>query len=308
MCIRDRSTNGDTFLGGEDFDKRIIDHLVEIFQKEQGMDLRKDPLALQRLKESAEKAKIELSTSQQTDLNLPYITADQNGPKHLNVKLTRSKLESLVEDLVERTIAPCRTALKDAGLGAGGTHEVILAGGQTRMPMVRAKARGFFGKGTSKNGKPRAIFGGFKGSPTQRAVSPGQVRMELARSDGAANLWMGHNHPSGTPDLSNADRNLSGAFEKILEGSNVRYHGLAAVARQGANVAWTSSADSSGPATAEPPATFRVPMVEREIPESSPSATVSSPTSAKSLVAPIREDPQGIPLSPIPFVRRRPAT
>ncbi len=119
------STNGDTFLGGEDFDKRIIDHLVEIFQKEQGMDLRRDPLALQRLKESAEKAKIELSTSQQTDLNLPYITADQNGPKHLNVKLTRSKLESLVEDLVERTIAPCRTALKDAGLGAGEINEVI---------------------------------------------------------------------------------------------------------------------------------------------------------------------------------------
>ncbi len=148
------STNGDTFLGGEDFDKRIIDHMVEIFQKEQGMDLRKDPLALQRLKESAEKAKIELSTSQQTDLNLPYITADQNGPKHLNVKLTRSKLESLVEDLVERTIAPCRTALKDAGLGAGEINEVILVGGQTRMPMVQAKVQEFFGKAPRKDVNP----------------------------------------------------------------------------------------------------------------------------------------------------------
>ncbi len=168
------STNGDTFLGGEDFDKRIIDHLVEIFQKEQGMDLRKDPLALQRLKESAEKAKIELSSSQQTDLNLPYITADQNGPKHLNVKLTRSKLESLVEDLVERTIAPCRTALKDAGLGAGEINEVILVGGQTRMPMVQAKVQEFFGKAPRKDVNPDEAVA--VGAAIQGGVLGGQVK------------------------------------------------------------------------------------------------------------------------------------
>jgi molecular chaperone DnaK len=148
------STNGDTFLGGEDFDLRIIDHLVEVFKKEQGFDLRNDPLALQRLKEAAEKAKIELSASQQTDINLPYITADQTGPKHLNVKLTRAKLESLVEDLVDRTIAPCRTALKDAGIGAGEINEVILVGGQTRMPKVQEKVQEFFGKAPRKDVNP----------------------------------------------------------------------------------------------------------------------------------------------------------
>jgi molecular chaperone DnaK len=148
------STNGDTFLGGEDFDMRIIDHLVEVFKKEQGFDLRNDPLALQRLKEAAEKAKIELSASQQTDINLPYITADQTGPKHLNVKLTRAKLESLVEDLIDRTIAPCRTALKDAGVGAGEINEVILVGGQTRMPKVQEKVEEFFGKAPRRDVNP----------------------------------------------------------------------------------------------------------------------------------------------------------
>ncbi len=148
------STNGDTFLGGEDFDLRIIDFLAETFKKEQGVDLHNDPLALQRLKEAAEKAKIELSSSQQTDINLPYITADQTGPKHLNVKLTRSKLESLVEDLVDRTIGPCRTALKDAGVGAGDISEVILVGGQTRMPKVQAKVEEFFGKAPRKDVNP----------------------------------------------------------------------------------------------------------------------------------------------------------
>ncbi len=133
---------------------RIIDHLVEVFKKEQGFDLRNDPLALQRLKEAAEKAKIELSASQQTDINLPYITADQNGPKHLNVKLTRAKLESLVEDLIDRTIGPCRTALKDAGLGAGEINEVILVGGQTRMPKVQEKVEEFFGKAPRKDVNP----------------------------------------------------------------------------------------------------------------------------------------------------------
>ncbi|AKH19880.1 molecular chaperone DnaK [Sedimenticola thiotaurini] len=148
------STNGDTFLGGEDFDLRIIDYLVETFKKEQGFDLRNDPLALQRLKEGAEKAKIELSNGQQTDINLPYITADASGPKHLNIKLTRSKLEALVEDLVNRTIAPCRTALNDAGLSASEIDEVILVGGQTRMPKVQAKVEEFFGKAPRRDVNP----------------------------------------------------------------------------------------------------------------------------------------------------------
>ena len=148
------STNGDTFLGGEDFDKRIIDWLVGEFKKDQGVDLRNDPLALQRLKEAAEKAKIELSSSQQTDINLPYITADASGPKHLNVKLSRSKLEGLVEDLVERTVEPCRIALKDAGVSTSEIDEVILVGGQTRMPMVQDKVKAFFGKAPRKDVNP----------------------------------------------------------------------------------------------------------------------------------------------------------
>ncbi|MBT8069215.1 MAG: Hsp70 family protein, partial [Gammaproteobacteria bacterium] len=131
------STSGDTFLGGEDFDKRVIDYLVSEFKKDQGVDLRNDPLALQRLKEGAERAKIELSTTEQTEINLPYITADASGPKHLNIKLTRAKLESLVEDLVKKTIGPCRIALDDAGLKVGDIADVILVGGQTRMPMVQ---------------------------------------------------------------------------------------------------------------------------------------------------------------------------
>ena len=140
------STNGDTFLGGEDFDLRLIEFLAGEFKKEQGIDLHNDPLALQRLKEGAEKAKIELSSSQQTDVNLPYITADASGPKHLNVKISRAKLESLVEDLVDRTIAPCRTALADAGLQASEIDDVILVGGQTRMPKVQEVVEAFFGK------------------------------------------------------------------------------------------------------------------------------------------------------------------
>ena len=133
------ATNGDTFLGGEDFDKRVIDYLVDEFQKDQGIDLRKDPLALQRLKDAAERAKIELSSAQQTDVNLPYVTADASGPKHLNIKLTRAKLEALVEDLVKKTIEPCRIALNDAGLRASDISEVILVGGQTRMPKVQRR-------------------------------------------------------------------------------------------------------------------------------------------------------------------------
>jgi molecular chaperone DnaK len=148
------STNGDTFLGGEDFDQRIIDFIISEFKKEQGVDLSKDVLALQRLKEAAEKAKIELSSSAQTDVNLPYITADATGPKHLNVKLTRSKLEQLVEELIERTIAPCRTALKDSGLSASDIHDVILVGGMTRMPKVQEKVKEFFGKEPRKDVNP----------------------------------------------------------------------------------------------------------------------------------------------------------
>ena len=148
------STNGDTFLGGEDFDQRIIDHIIAEFKKEQGVDLSKDVLALQRLKEAAEKAKIELSSNSQTDINLPYITADASGPRHLNIKLTRAKLEALVDELVERTIAPCRTAIKDAGVSINDIHDVILVGGQTRMPKVQEKVKELFGKEPRKDVNP----------------------------------------------------------------------------------------------------------------------------------------------------------
>ena len=148
------STNGDTFLGGEDFDQRIIDYIIGEFKKEQGVDLSKDVLALQRLKEAAEKAKIELSNSAQTDINLPYITADASGPKHLNIKLTRAKLESLVDELIERTIAPCRTAIKDAGISVSDINDVILVGGMTRMPKVQEKVKEFFGKDPRKDVNP----------------------------------------------------------------------------------------------------------------------------------------------------------
>ena len=148
------STNGDTFLGGEDFDMRLIDYLADEFKKENGMDLHNDPLALQRLKDAAEKAKIELSSSNQTDVNLPYITADASGPKHLNVKVTRAKLESLVDDLITRTVAPCQMALKDAGLSASDIDDVILVGGQTRMPKVQQTVTDFFGKEPRKDVNP----------------------------------------------------------------------------------------------------------------------------------------------------------
>ncbi|MFZ4285543.1 molecular chaperone DnaK [Variovorax sp. HJSM1_2] len=148
------STNGDTFLGGEDFDQRIIDYIISEFKKEQGVDLSKDVLALQRLKEAAEKAKIELSNSAATDINLPYVTADATGPKHLNIKLSRAKLEALVEELIERTIAPCRTAIKDAGVSVADIHDVILVGGMTRMPKVQEKVKEFFGKEPRKDVNP----------------------------------------------------------------------------------------------------------------------------------------------------------
>ena len=148
------ATNGDTFLGGEDFDRRIMDHLADVFEKEQGMDLRGDALAMQRIKEAAEKTKIELSTNKQTDVNLPYLTADQSGPKHLTLKLTRAKLESLVDDLVKKTIEPCKVALKDAGLSTSDINEVIFVGGQTRMPKVQEAVSKFFGKEPRKDVNP----------------------------------------------------------------------------------------------------------------------------------------------------------
>jgi molecular chaperone DnaK len=168
------ATNGDTFLGGEDFDKRLIDYLAGEFKKEQGIDLFKDPLAIQRLKEAAEKAKIELSSAQQTDVNLPYITADANGPKHLNIRLTRAKLESLVEDLIERTIEPCKIAIKDAGLSVNDVDEVILVGGQTRMPKVQEAVKNFFGKEPRRDINPDEAVA--IGAAIQGAVLAGEVK------------------------------------------------------------------------------------------------------------------------------------
>ena len=168
------ATNGDTFLGGEDFDMRVIDYLVEEFQKDQGIDLRKDPLALQRLKDAAERAKIELSSSHQTEVNLPYVTADASGPKHLNIKLTRAKLEALVEDLVKRTIDPCRTALNDAGLRVSDIDEVILVGGQTRMPKVQESVKDFFGKEPRKDVNPDEAVA--VGAAIQGGVLGGSVK------------------------------------------------------------------------------------------------------------------------------------
>ncbi|NBB81937.1 MAG: molecular chaperone DnaK [Alphaproteobacteria bacterium] len=169
-----KATNGDTFLGGEDFDAKIIDYLAEEFKKEQGIDLRQDRLALQRLKEAAEKAKIELSSSQQTEVNLPFITADQSGPKHLNIKLTRSKLEQLVDDLVSRTIEPCKAALKDAGLKANEIDEIILVGGMTRMPKVIDAVKQFFGKDPHRGVNPDEVVA--VGAAIQAGVLQGDVK------------------------------------------------------------------------------------------------------------------------------------
>jgi molecular chaperone DnaK len=168
------STNGDTFLGGEDFDQRLIDYIVTEFKKDQGVDLKNDVLALQRLKESAEKAKVELSSSQQTDVNLPYITADQSGPKHLSVRITRAKFEALVEDLIERTIEPCRIAIKDAGVKLSEISDVILVGGQTRMPKVQEKVKEFFGKEPRKDVNPDEAVA--VGAAIQGGVLKGDVK------------------------------------------------------------------------------------------------------------------------------------
>jgi molecular chaperone DnaK len=169
-----KSTNGDTFLGGEDFDMRIVDYLADEFKKEQGIDLRKDKLALQRLKEAAEKAKIELSSSTQTEINLPFITADQTGPKHLTLKLTRAKLEALVDDLIQKTVEPCRQALKDAGITAGQIDEVVLVGGMTRMPKVIETVKQFFGKEPHKGVNPDEVVA--IGAAIQAGVLKGEVK------------------------------------------------------------------------------------------------------------------------------------
>ncbi|SMN16414.1 Chaperone protein DnaK [uncultured Candidatus Thioglobus sp.] len=168
------STNGDTFLGGEDFDQRIINYLVDEFEKEQGVNLKNDPMALQRLKEAAEKAKIELSSSEQTEVNLPYVTADASGPKHMNIKITRSKLESLVEDLIKRTIDPCQVALDDADLSASDIDEVIIVGGSTRMPKVQEKVKEFFGKEPKKDVNPDEAVA--MGAAIQAGVLGGEVK------------------------------------------------------------------------------------------------------------------------------------
>jgi molecular chaperone DnaK len=169
-----KSTNGDTFLGGEDFDNTIVDYLVSEFKKDNGIDLRSDKLALQRLKEAAEKAKIELSSAEQTDINLPFITADKTGPKHINIKMTRAKLEALVEDLISRTIPPCKTALKDAGITASEIEEVVMVGGMTRMPKVAEEVKNFFGKAPNKSVNPDEVVA--MGAAIQAGVLQGDVK------------------------------------------------------------------------------------------------------------------------------------
>ena len=169
-----KSTNGDTFLGGEDFDNTVVEYLISEFKKDTGIDLKADKLALQRLKEAAEKAKIELSSAEQTDINLPFITADKTGPKHINLKMTRAKLEALVEDLIAKTMPPCKTALKDAGISASEIDEVVMVGGMTRMPKVIEEVKNFFGKDPNKSVNPDEVVA--MGAAIQAGVLQGDVK------------------------------------------------------------------------------------------------------------------------------------
>jgi molecular chaperone DnaK len=224
------STNGDTFLGGEDFDQRIMDYLVDEFKKEQGVDLTKDTLALQRLKEAAEKAKIELSNSSQTDVNLPYITADASGPKHMNIKITRSKLEQLVEDLINRSLAPCRTALNDAGVSASDIDEVILVGGQTRMPKVQEEVEKLFGKAPRKDVNPDeavavgaaiqgAVLGGDRNDVLLLDVTPLSLGIETLGGVMAKIIQKNTTIPTkGQQTFSTAEDNQPAVTIKVFQG------------------------------------------------------------------------------------------